>query len=106
MNDSGHQGGSAPRAAAAVAVWLGAFEDALARRDAASAAGLFLPDGHWRDVLAFTWQLRTVSGAPSIEEALRRTLAETKPEGFRPHPGRTPPRKVVRAGTEALVVRL
>ena len=31
MNDSAHQG-SAPR----------------------SAAGLFLPDGHWRDVLAFT----------------------------------------------------
>ncbi len=105
MNDSGHQGGSAPRAAATTA-WLGAFEDALARRDAPAATGLFLPDGHWRDVLAFTWQPQTVSGAPAIEEALRRTLAETRPAGFRPHPGRTPPRKVVRAGTEALVVRL
>ena len=65
MNDSAHQG-SAPQAAA-VADWLGAFGDALGRGDAAAAAGLFLPDGHWRDVLAFTWRLQTVSGAPSIE---------------------------------------
>ncbi len=99
MNDSAHQGFT-PQAA--VTAWLGAFEEALGRRDAASAAGLFLPNGHWRDVLAFTWRLNTVSGAPSIEEALRRTLAETKPAGFRPHPGRTPPRKVVRAGAEVV----
>ena len=101
MNDGAHQG-SAPWAAAAAA-WLDAFGGALTRRDAAPAAGLFQPDGHWRDVLAFTWGLRTVSGAPSIEDALRGPPAETKPAGFRLHPGgRTPPRKVVRAGTEVV----
>ena len=90
-----------PAQLAAVAAWLEAFEAALARRDAPAAAGLFLPDGHWRDVLAFTWRLQTTSGAAAIAEALRRTLAAAEPTGFRPHPTRTPPRNVVRAGTEA-----
>ena len=46
MNDRAHQGSSAPQVAAAVAARLGAFGDALGRKDAA-AAGLFLPDdGH------------------------------------------------------------
>ncbi|GAA0569238.1 NAD(P)/FAD-dependent oxidoreductase [Craurococcus roseus] len=84
-----------------MASWLEAFGAALARQDTPAAAGLFLDDAHWRDVLAFTWRLQTVSGAAAIAEALRRTLAEAKPTGFRPHPARTPPRKVVRAGTEA-----
>ena len=101
MDDTDRRG-LAPQEAATA--WLAVFEGALTRRDAPSAAGLFLPDGHWRDVLAFTWRLNTASGAPSIEEALRRTLAETEPAGFRLHPGRTPPRKVVRAGREVIEV--
>jgi cation diffusion facilitator CzcD-associated flavoprotein CzcO len=99
MNDSIQQGSTLETAAAA---WLRAFGDALERRDASAAAALFLPDGHWRDVLAFTWELRTVSGAPSIDEALRRTSARTEPANFRLHPERTPPRKVVRAGREVI----
>ena len=103
MDDSAH-GASGPRATA-VAAWLGAFGDALGRRDAASAAGLFMPDGHWRDVLAFAWRLRTVSGGPSIAEALRETLERTRPAGFRLHPGRARPRRVVRAISEAFGAR-
>ena len=68
MDDSTHQQGAAPQTTAAVAAWLGALGDALERRDAAATAGLFLPDGHWRDVLALTWRLQTTSGAPSIAE--------------------------------------
>lgn len=99
--DGGHQN-PAPQAAAAN--WLGAFEEALARQDASAAAGLFLPDGHWRDVLAFTWALGTVSGAPAIGQALCRSLATARPARFRLDPGRTPPRRVVRAGTEVVEV--
>jgi putative flavoprotein involved in K+ transport len=39
--------------------WLARFAAALAAQDASAAAQLFLPDGMWRDVLAFTWTIRT-----------------------------------------------
>ena len=65
--------------------WLAAFETALRAQDAAAAAALFLPDGLWRDLLAFTWTIQTMSGRPAIEAALARTLARTKPVEF-PHP--------------------
>jgi len=42
--------------------WLESFEAALQARDPAAAAELFLPDGLWRDVLAFTWTIQTLSG--------------------------------------------
>ena len=99
MNDSLHQ---APAPQAAATAWLGALEAALRRRDASAAADLLLPDGHWRDLLSFTWGVQTVSGTPAIEEALRRTVARTEPTAFRLHPRRTRPRKVVRAGVEVV----
>ena len=62
--------------------WLAAFEAALRSRGAAAAAGLFLADGLWRDVLAFTWNIQTMAGRPAIEATLRQTLARTKPGIF------------------------
>jgi len=82
--------------------WLKAFEAALQSRDAAAAAALFLDDGLWRDVLAFTWNIQTMAGRPAIEATLRQTLARTKPANFRIPPRRTPPRRVSRAGTESI----
>jgi len=82
--------------------WLTAFEAALQSQDAAAAAGLFLSDGLWRDVLAFTWNIQTMAGRPAIEATLRQTLARTKPANFRIPPRRTPPRRISRAGTECI----
>src|SRR5476649_1909945 len=82
--------------------WLAAFEAALQSRDAAAAAALFLDDGLWRDVLAFTWNIQTMAGRPAIEATLRQTLARTKPANFRIPPRRTPPRRVSRAGSEGI----
>ena len=42
--------------------WLAKFERALARSDDALLASLFQAESHWRDVLAFTWRIQTVSG--------------------------------------------
>jgi Pyridine nucleotide-disulphide oxidoreductase len=89
-------------AADAAAGWLAAFDAALQRRDAAAAAELFLPDGHWRDVIAFTWHIRTMNGAARIRTALNNTLGATQPKRFRLDPKRTPPRWVTRAGTEVV----
>lgn len=84
------------------ALWLEDFERALTACDPATAAALFRPDGHWRDVLALSWRFATVSGAPAVEALLRETLAEARPHSFRLPAGRTPPRRVVRAGTEVI----
>ena len=89
-------------AGAQAAAWLAAFAGALAAPDAAAATALFRPDGHWRDVLALTWGLATVSGAPAIEALLRKALPVARPRGFRLAAGRTPPRRVVRAGVEVV----
>ena len=51
--------------------WLEGFEAALSASDAAAAAGLFLDDGLWRDVLAFTWNIQTMAGRSAIESTLR-----------------------------------
>ncbi len=82
--------------------WLRRFEGALAACDPAAVAALFHPNGHWRDVLALSWQLATVSGTPAIEALLRGTLTTARPHGVRLPAGRTPPRWVVRAGTEVI----
>ena len=80
--------------------WLARFEAALASHDAARLQGLFHSDGHWRDVLALTWGIRTVSGAPALAAALLDSGA--KPKGFGVDPQRTPPRHVTRAGTKCI----
>ena len=49
--------------ATAVDRWLAQFERALAERDDVLLATLFHADSHWRDVLALTWDIRTVSGS-------------------------------------------
>ena len=58
----------------AVADWLHQFEVALAATDFEAAAALFVADGHWRDVLAFTWHLRTFTGRNAIGRALEMVL--------------------------------
>jgi hypothetical protein len=99
---SQHHETLADAATMSAAQWLAAFDDALVRRDASAAAELFLPDGHWRDVLAFTWHMRTMNGAAPIRATLNETLASTQPRNFRLDPHRTPPRQVSRAGTETV----
>src|SRR5215467_4913946 len=82
--------------------WLAEFEGALRAADDASLAKLFRADAHWRDLLAFTWQVRTVSGAGAILPELKRRAKEAGASGFEIDPGRTPPRAVVRAGESAI----
>jgi len=80
--------------------WLESFEAALSARDPAAAAGLFLDDGLWRDVLAFTWTIQTMAGRPTIEATLRETLSRAQARNFHIPDKRTPPRWISRAGEE------
>ena len=56
---------------AATTHWLSQFEKALSATDDALLGSLFHGDSHWRDVLALTWRIRTVSGRDAVVTALR-----------------------------------
>lgn len=50
--------------------WLAQFEAALAADDLSAAAALFAPDGFWRDLIAFTWNITTVEGPAGVADLL------------------------------------
>ena len=82
--------------------WLESLEAAFGAQDAARTAALFLSDGLWRDVLAFTWNIQSMSGREAIAAALKDALAQTQPRHFHIPESRTPPRWVSRAGTDCI----
>jgi cation diffusion facilitator CzcD-associated flavoprotein CzcO len=82
--------------------WLAQFEDALAARSRSRLHALFHADSHWRDVLALTWRIETVSGSDAILRELATHAARARPSGFRLDSRRTAPRNVRRAGTDAI----
>jgi cation diffusion facilitator CzcD-associated flavoprotein CzcO len=82
--------------------WLARLETALLARDDALLARLFVADGYWRDVLALTWRIKTITGSKQIVSALAAHAARARPAAFELAPGRAPPRRVTRAGTRAI----
>ena len=70
-------------AAAAVTTWLSAFSGALAAGDPAAAAELFHQDCYWRDLVAFTWNIKTCEGRAAVAEMLRETLPGLQPGSWR-----------------------
>ena len=55
-------------------VWLTAFGTALQDADAASVTRLFLPTGWLRDLLALTWDLRTLEGHGNVSKYLSESM--------------------------------
>src|SRR5437868_3871988 len=82
--------------------WLSLFEDALHKGDATALRNLFHADSHWRDVLAFTWGIKTFSGAERIAREILGTKVRAK--HFCVDPERTPPREATRGGTKCVEV--
>src|SRR3954471_20771566 len=66
-----------------VTAWLADFEAALAARDIDRAVAKFATDSFWRDLVAFTWNIKTVEGRDQIAGMLGERLAGTGPSGFR-----------------------
>src|SRR4051794_40647491 len=83
-----------------VEAWLAKFERALSQGDEASLHDLFLPESHWRDILALTWNIETVSGSGAVAEALAQPV-DKRPTSFRLDRARTAPRVTTRAGTQS-----
>lgn len=85
-----------------VETWIGDFAAALENESRERLEALFLDDAEWRDVVAFTWDLSTVSGAAAIAEALVRLNRATKMTRLRVAEGRTAPARVPRAGEDVI----
>jgi len=62
--------------------WLADFNTALSNGDSEAAAALFHEESFWRDLVAFTWNLKTVEGPDEIRRMLDATLEHTRPSGW------------------------
>ena len=82
--------------------WLAQFEDALAKSDIALLKTLFHAESYWRDVLALSWKLQTINSADAILRELKARAISAAPSAFQIDPDRTAPRRVMRAGTNAI----
>lgn len=80
--------------------WLSAFGTALSTADAGALASLMHPDSHWRDLLAFTWHISTVSGSDDISTALADSADDLEPQSFSIDYDAAPPRMVMRGGRQ------
>ena len=69
----------------AVGEWLSRFDAALAAGDVGAATDLFEPDGYWRDLLTFTWNIATMEGRRAIAAMLGDCLAAHGALGMATH---------------------
>ena len=65
-----------------VTAWLSAFGKALEQRNVEAAAALFATECYWRDLVAFTWNIKTRRRARRIAAMLKATLAEVEADGL------------------------
>jgi putative flavoprotein involved in K+ transport len=59
---------------------LDRFGQALAAGDIDTAVSLFQEDCYWRDLVTFTWNIKTMEGPDQVRQMLEKQLAGTKPE--------------------------
>ena len=62
--------------------WLSAFETALSAGDIDAAAELFAETSFWRDLVTFTWNIKTVEGPAGVRDMLAAQLGGAGPRGF------------------------
>ena len=62
-----------------VSEWLSYFGAALDRADYDAAVQMFEDDSYWRDLVAFTWNIKTLEGKENIRAMLEATVPEAKP---------------------------
>ncbi|MDQ0457784.1 NAD(P)/FAD-dependent oxidoreductase [Rhizobium paknamense] len=61
---------------------LAKLEKALTSGDIDAAVNLFQTDCYWRDLVTFTWNLKTLEGREQIRDMLSNQLAATAPANF------------------------
>ncbi|MBA2935286.1 NAD(P)/FAD-dependent oxidoreductase [Sphingomonas sp. CGMCC 1.13654] len=82
--------------------WLERFGQCVERGDGEGAARLFSSDGHWKDLLALTWEHKLFSGRPEIAEAFDAVLGVLRPRNFRIASSRSAPVRVRRSRRDVI----
>ena len=72
-----------------VTSFLQSFGAALEQGDIDAAVAHFLEDSYWRDLVSFTWNLKTCEGPEEIAAMLRAQLGAVRPSGWRIAEGET-----------------
>ncbi|EAU41542.1 hypothetical protein FP2506_13954 [Fulvimarina pelagi HTCC2506] len=62
--------------------WFEDFEKALAAGDAEAAANMFAATSFWRDLVTFTWNIKTVENPAGVKDMLSATLDRVRPKNF------------------------
>ena len=62
--------------------WLSSFGAALERGDVGAVAAMFAGDSYWRDLVSFTWNIKTLEGPAEIADMLHTQLEHVQPAGF------------------------
>ena len=70
--------------------FLDDFGGALASGDVDRATNMFLNDCYWRDLVAFTWNLKTVEGPDAVRDMLQSQLSQATPSDFKLQDGEIP----------------
>lgn len=69
---------------------LDTLNAALEAGDMDGAKSLFATDSYWRDLVAVTWNLKTVEGPEGVADMLSQQLAHTRPHKFQLQAGEIP----------------
>ena len=64
------------------AAWLSSFGNALAGGDLAAATALFDTECYWRDLVSFTWNLKTLESQDDIRAMLAAQLPHVQPSNW------------------------
>ncbi|MEX0284349.1 MAG: NAD(P)-binding domain-containing protein [Paracoccaceae bacterium] len=62
-----------------VSTWLAKFADALTARDVDALKALFAEDCYWRDLVSFTWNIKTMEGRDAIADMAMAVLDDVNP---------------------------
>ena len=65
-----------------VTVFLDQFGRALEDGDIDAAVALFQDECYWRDLVSFTWNIKTMEGKPQVRDMLQSQLSAIKPTGW------------------------
>ncbi|MEM7547784.1 MAG: NAD(P)/FAD-dependent oxidoreductase [Pseudomonadota bacterium] len=61
---------------------LSSLEEALSSEDIDAAVALFQDGCYWRDLVSFTWNIKTMEGQDAVRAMLQSQLARVKPNGW------------------------
>lgn len=91
--------------------WLISFNQAISNQISKEASidllyKLFFNDSHWRDLLALTWKIQTISGNENIIHKIYESIVAVQARSFSIDIKRTLPREVKRADKKVIEVIL